>query len=254
MDSNLTSFSPQEEQEFREAERQGTLPKEINRFSDHFLKFLLAAPERKSLLLDLINTILRLMGYEPLADIEPMDRELSPIIKGGRGLRLDYFGRTSAGKVINLEFQKYGGSEFIKRALYCSGTLINRQLTSGKDFDELCQTIFVGLLDFTLFDWDGWYWDFVLTNVKTGKILTKDLLIIFVEMKKLESIVSDLRRKAKRGEMDVLDSTTRLVVWGGYMTNVGVDMMANVAEKDPIFAEVVKVERDFWGDNRNRFI
>jgi hypothetical protein len=28
------------------------------------------------------------MGYEPLADIEPMDRELSPIIKGGRGLRL----------------------------------------------------------------------------------------------------------------------------------------------------------------------
>jgi hypothetical protein len=35
MDSNLTLFSPQEEQEFREAERQGTLPKEINRFGDH---------------------------------------------------------------------------------------------------------------------------------------------------------------------------------------------------------------------------
>jgi hypothetical protein len=33
------------ELEFQEAERQGLLPTEINRFGDHFLKFLLAAPE-----------------------------------------------------------------------------------------------------------------------------------------------------------------------------------------------------------------
>jgi hypothetical protein len=49
------------------------------------LKFLLVAPERKGILLDLLNTILRLMDYEELVDIEPMDRELSPLFYGGRG-------------------------------------------------------------------------------------------------------------------------------------------------------------------------
>jgi hypothetical protein len=27
-----------------------------------------------------------------------------------------------------------------------------------------------------------------------------------------------------------------------------------IMERDPIFAEVLKAERDYWGDNRNRFL
>jgi predicted transposase/invertase (TIGR01784 family) len=247
-----TFFLPEEEQEFREAEQEGTL--NIDRFGDYYLKFLLAAPERKALLLDLINTILRLMGYEPLTNIEPMDRELSPKIAGGRGLRLDYFGQTAEGKIVNLEFQKYGGSKFIQRALFCAGTLIGRQLVQGQNFGKLRQTIFIGLLDFKLFDWDGWYWDFVLSNIAHKKILTKDLLVIFVEMEKLDPIIPELRKKLKRGEMDESDFMTRLALWGGYMTGKGVDMVADVKEKDAIFAEVLKTEQDYWGESRNRFI
>jgi hypothetical protein len=64
------------EREILDLDRQGLLPKQINRFGDHYLKFLLAAPERKRLLLDLLNSTLLLTGYEPLEDIEPMDREI----------------------------------------------------------------------------------------------------------------------------------------------------------------------------------
>ncbi|MDR1873482.1 MAG: hypothetical protein LBQ90_00505, partial [Synergistaceae bacterium] len=83
--TNETNFNPEDEPAFEEAQRKGLLPTQINRFSDHFLKFLLANPKRKWLLLDLINTILILMGYEPLADIRPMDRELSPDRPAGKG-------------------------------------------------------------------------------------------------------------------------------------------------------------------------
>jgi predicted transposase/invertase (TIGR01784 family) len=252
--SEVPYLSPEDEEEFREVERRGMLPKEIDRFGDHFLKFLLVGPKRKVLFLDLINTILKLMDYEALVDIEPMDRELSPDIAGGRGLRLDYFGRTAEGKIVNVEFQNHGGDEFIRRALFCAGTLIHRQLRGGNDFNALCQTIFVGLLNFKLFDWDGWYWDFVLSNVKTRKILTKDLLLVFVEMKKLESIIPELRKRAKRGEMNESDLRTRLALWGGYMTGMGVDVVAEVMEKDAVFAEVLKAEQNFWGDQRNRFL
>jgi predicted transposase/invertase (TIGR01784 family) len=247
------TFTPEVERRFREAEGRGLLPKEIDRFGDSYLKFLLAEPKRKPLLLDLTNSILQLMGYEPLADLEPMERELSPLIAGGRGLRLDYLGRTATGRTLNLEFQKYLDSDFIKRALFCTSAIIHRQLEQGADFEGLCQTVFVGLLGFDLFDWDGWYWDFVLSNVEQKKILTKDLLLIFVEMRKLRQVLPELRRRLSSGETDERDLKTRLALWGGYMTNQGVDMMAEVMTKDEIFAQVGEAERDFWGDSRNRY-
>jgi predicted transposase/invertase (TIGR01784 family) len=247
-------FLPEDEKQFREVEQKGLLPEKIDRFGDYFLKFLLAAPERKWLLLDLANTSLKLMGYNPLADIETMDRELSPNIADGRGLRLDYLGRTVKGDIVNLEFQNQGGSEFIKRAVFVSGTLVHRQLAQGDNFAKLCPTIFLGLLNFKLFDWDGWYWDFVLSNTKHNKALTEDLVIIFVEMTKLEPMIPELRRKAKQGELAESDMEARLALWGAYMTGKGVDVVMEVAEKDPVFAEVIRAERDYWGDSRNRFL
>jgi predicted transposase/invertase (TIGR01784 family) len=248
-------LSLEEELEFREAERKGLLPEEINRFGDHFLKFLLAAPKHKRLLLDLLNTILRLMEYEALEDIEPVDRELSPETSDGKGVRLDYLGRTASGRTVNLEFQKRGNKDFVKRALYCGSTIIHRQLRSGGDYGNLCQTIFVALLDFSLFkEKDGWYWDFVLTHGKTGKVLTRDLLLMFVEMNKVQKILSGLRRKAKSGELDGKELTTRLALWGGYVTNKGVDIVFEAMAQDEVFSQVIKAERDFWGDSRNRFI
>jgi predicted transposase/invertase (TIGR01784 family) len=253
-DWNPMVFTSEMEKEFLEAERRGLLPNEIDRFGDHFLKFLLAAPERKPLLLDLLNAILILMGYDPLLDIEPMDRELSPRVKYGRGLRLDYYGKSLSGQFLNMEFQKYGGADFIKRALFCSSAIIYGQLLSGDNFDALRQTIFIGLLDFNLFKWKNWYGDFVLSNVKTGKILTKDLLLIFVELQKLGQVLPELREKMKRGELDNSDVATRLALWGGYINGMGVDMMTEVAVKDEVFAQVLEAEQDFWGDSRNRFM
>ena len=249
-----TKLTPEMEEEYREAERSGALPKEIDRFGDRFLKFLLTAPERKPILLDLANATLRAVEHEPLADIEPMDRELTPDVSYGRELRLDYYGTTASGRVLNMEFQKYGDEDFIKRALFCTSALIQRQVLKGDFFSRLRQTIFIGLLKFDLFTWDGWCWDFVLSNIEKKKILTKDLLLIFVEMKKLGVTLSGLREKIKSGEPGRPDALMRLALWGGYMTGMGVDIVAELKARDEIFARVLEAEHDFWGDKRNRFL
>jgi hypothetical protein len=44
MDFELDAFTPELELEFQEVERRGLLPKKIDRFGDHFLKFLLTKP------------------------------------------------------------------------------------------------------------------------------------------------------------------------------------------------------------------
>ena len=249
-----TEFTPEMEEEYRQTERSGTLPKEIDRSGDRFLKFLLTTPERKPIILDLANATLRAVGREPLTDIEPMDREITPAFYYGRGLRLDYYGTTTSGRVLNLEFQKYGNENFIKRALVCISALIQRQVLRGDFFDKLRQTIFIGLLRFDLFKWDGWCWDFVLSNIEKKKILTEDLLFIFVEMEKLGGVLSALRENMKRGKADMPDALTRLALWGGYMTGMGVDIVTERMARDEIFAQVVEAEQDWWGDKRNRFM
>ncbi|MDR1943623.1 MAG: hypothetical protein LBQ19_02265, partial [Synergistaceae bacterium] len=84
--------------------------------------------------------------------------------------------------------------------------------------------------------------------------LTDDLLLIFVEMSKLKQAFAELRAKAKRGELDGADLTTRLALWGAYVTNEGVDIVSEVMEKDKVFSEVMEAEKDYWGESRNRFI
>jgi predicted transposase/invertase (TIGR01784 family) len=242
------------EEEFHEAERIGVLPKEIDRLGDSFLKFLLTTPKRKPILLDLINATLRAVEYEPLVNIEPMDRELTPDVHYGRGLRLDYYGTTDSGGVLNMEFQKYGNEDFVKRAIYCISALIQRQILISELFSKLRQTIFIGLLNFNLFKWDDWCWDVFLSNVEKGKILTKDLLVIFVEMDKLGGVLSGLRKKMERGEGCGSDALTRLALWGGYMTGKGVDIVTEMMAKDEIFSQVLEAEHDFWGDKRNRYM
>ena len=198
---------------------------------------------------------LQLMKYMPLVSIELTDRELDTDFRDGKTLRLDILGTAEDGRMVNIELQRRSGGEFIKRALYNSGTLIHRQLNEGNSYNALCQTIFVGLLDFSLFtDSAKWYWDFTLQNSETRRILTDDLLILFIEMKKLDTRLDELRKQAKENKLDTKELSARLALWGGYISNKGVDVVAQLTQADPVFKEVLKAEKDYWGDKRNRFI
>ncbi|MDR1731983.1 MAG: Rpn family recombination-promoting nuclease/putative transposase, partial [Synergistaceae bacterium] len=125
-DLSFESLSPEARREYERRKKDNTLPKEIDRRRDRYFKFLFGEPEHKPLLLDLLNTVLRVRNYETLTDIELTDRELSPDIIGGKGVRLDLVGRSENGRTVDLELQRSGDRDFIKRALYNSGTIIHR--------------------------------------------------------------------------------------------------------------------------------
>jgi predicted transposase/invertase (TIGR01784 family) len=249
-----SGLSPEELKEYEELSHRDVLPREIDRRRDRYFKFLFGAPEHKVMLLDLLNTVLVLMGYEPLADIALADRDLSPYILDGKGARLDLVGRTADGRTVNLELQRRDEGNFIKRAIYNSATIIHRQLSKGNDYGQLCETIFVGIVDFVMFGGARWYWDYVLSNPETGRVLATDLLVIFVEMKKLDSQLNELRRQVKDGTLNPKDLLTRLALWGGYIGNRGVDLVTQVQKVDPVFQQVMEAEQNYWGDSRNRFL
>jgi actin-related protein len=73
-------------------------------------------------------------------------------------------------------------------------------------------------------------------------------------MNKLSRTLSALRQKLKAGDLDSDELLTRLALWGGYVTNKGVDIVSEVTTHDSVFSEVVKTEQDYWRDTKNRFI
>ncbi|MDR1885628.1 MAG: hypothetical protein LBQ56_05080 [Synergistaceae bacterium] len=78
--------------------------------------------------------------------------------------------------------------------------------------------------------------------------------MIFIETPQLKDILRDLRRRARTGAADMEDPQTRLAAWGGYVTSEGVDILSESMVSDEVFSEVMKAERDFWSDRRNRYI
>jgi hypothetical protein len=96
--------------------------------------------------------------------------------------------------------------------------------------------------------------DRMILECERKGVLPDDLLLIFVEMRKLAKILAGLRQEAKSGELDSAELTTRLALWGGYVTSEGVNIVSELITQDEVFAEVLKVEKDYWGDSRNRFI
>jgi hypothetical protein len=55
---------------------------------------------------------------------------------------------------MNRELELCRQGYFEKRALYNASTIMHRQLLSGDDYAKICQTIFIGLLGFSLFGRD----------------------------------------------------------------------------------------------------
>ena len=63
-------------------------------------------------------------------------------------------------------------------------------------------------------------WDFILTNPQTGRILTQDELLIFVELEKFTEAMCKLHKEKKGIDHAFLTEKERLLLWGSYINNV----------------------------------
>ena len=99
-------------------------------------------------------------------------------------------------------------------------------------------------------------WDFILTNPQTGRILTQDELLIFVELEKFTEAMRKLHKEKKGIDHASLTEKERLLLWGSYINNVeeGVDLMDNLAREDSVFKEVQIAEKTYWSAPENRYL
>ena len=131
-------------------------PERFNRLNDRFIKYLLAAPERKDLLIALINDVLADMpeGVEklpPVVDIVYRDREAVPTYEGDKVPRFDIVAVTEDGRFFHIEFQVIKDPLALPRALHYGARNVFMRTRKGEGYSSV-QVIVIMIADFILFD------------------------------------------------------------------------------------------------------
>ena len=239
--------------------RYGLLPEKIRRNSDLYFKFLFGRESRTALLLDLLNCIFAALGYPRLKEVALTHTELVPESFGRKKAIVDIRGIDENERQLSIELQRESQPEFIPRCLFYWGKNYVQQLGAGRTYKDLKATVLISLLCFSLYtekDNEKSVWDFILTNPQTGRILTEDELLIFVELEKFTQAMRKLHKEKKGTDHASLTEKERLLLWGSYINNVeeGVDLMDNLAREDSVFKEVQNAEKTYWSAPENRYL
>jgi predicted transposase/invertase (TIGR01784 family) len=91
------------------------------------------------------------------------------------------------GKIINIEIQTGGNSDFINRSLYYWSRLYSSQLKESEQYDLLKPVISINLLEFILFPNLPIHNTYMLMDDETDEVLTDHCVMHYIEIPKLES-------------------------------------------------------------------
>ena len=171
--------------------------KDINRLNDYLFKWIFGKEERKDVLLHFINSVLALDNEDELVNIALVERELDPIHIQDKLSRLDILGKASDGSMINIEVQIVNEHNMDKRTLYYWAKMY--QLNSGAKYSELCRTVTINVLNFSLLPPSQTYHSvFSIYDITTGYRLNRDLEIHFLETPKWVTLAAKPRKRLEK--------------------------------------------------------
>ena len=214
----------------------------LNRMNDVLFKAVFAF--HPDIALALINAMLERQKTPMFRDLALIDREMDPVEESGKGARLDLVGKDAVtGEKANLEVQVIKQEWFGRRSLYYWARLYN-DLKRGDSYSALARTVTINLLDFVLFDGEEeashWHSCFGIYDKETGKQLTTDLEMHFIELPKWH-----IQKDA--AQMDSLER------WASYFDRkTTTDELEAIAMQEPMIQEALRAEYVVPQDEINR--
>jgi predicted transposase/invertase (TIGR01784 family) len=141
------------------------------------------------ILINLINSVLKLTGRRRIAKVTVKNPDILPDEIGQKYIILDILAEDEAGAQYDIEMQirKYGA--YPERAAYYMSRLYSGQLESGRDYAELKPVIGIHFLDYYQFpDYeDEFFFCFELRDFRHPELrLTEDLALYVFELRKFE--------------------------------------------------------------------
>ena len=151
----------------------------------------------KSILIEFLNEMLEL-DY-PIESVDILNAYQPPSFEGLRNTSLDVKAKDSSGREFIVEMQVAKEAWFLQRAMFYSSKAYSQQLTIGENYYRLKPVIFLGILNFDIFECCPHYFSrHVITNTKTNQHELKDLEWNFVELKKFNKTEHELETIAEK--------------------------------------------------------
>jgi predicted transposase/invertase (TIGR01784 family) len=155
--------------------------------SDIAFKKVFGNEQRTEILICFLNAVLDLHGPQAIAAITILNPYQAPKISLLKETSLDVRATTQSGVNFIVEMQVEKQDYFAKRALYYAAKAYVGQIGKAEEYPKLNQVVFIGILNFQLFDAEAaphYLSRHLLLDQKTLKQEIKDLELNFIELPK----------------------------------------------------------------------
>jgi predicted transposase/invertase (TIGR01784 family) len=150
----------------------------------------------KIILIEFLNELLEL--EYPIEDVKISNSYQPPHLYGLKETTLDIKAKDSAKREFIVEMQVEKDRAFAKRALYYSSKAYSQQLDKTEKYHLLKPVIFLGILDFTIFEHQSACSRHLILNSETQSHDLKDLEFNFIELPKFTKTEAELNTVADK--------------------------------------------------------
>ena len=175
-----------EDYELRDLEILGGEEKIFSPKSDFVFKNIFGDPNNKDIVIGFLKAILD-MPHDEYVDIEFSNTFLNKKRRDGKYSILDLVITTKNGHKIDVEIQRAKLGDFEKRVVYYSSRLASDQLDSSEQYENLCRSIVIFILDHDFFEKkkDKCFTRLRLCDVETGDEFTDVTEVDILELPKV---------------------------------------------------------------------
>ncbi len=144
------------------------------------------AQNKKEILISFLNAVLGLSGDREIGDIEILNPYQVPKIEGLKETVLDIraVDKRDVTFIVEIQIQKKKGFE--KRVLYYTSKAYIDQLGRGEDYPNLKPVIYVGIVDFKVFNGDNYLTRHLILDTDTFEQKLTDFEFNFIELPKFK--------------------------------------------------------------------
>ena len=150
--------------------------------NDLAFKKIFGNEKHKDILISFLNSVLDLGS--PIKEITIVKSDQVPVIEILKETSLDLKAVDQKGREFVIEMQVEDQKDFQNRSLYYAAKSYAHQLKKAEYYKELKPVIFLGILNFNLFDGEEFLTNHYIINQQTGNRDIKDMELNFIELPK----------------------------------------------------------------------
>ncbi|KJU86275.1 transposase [Candidatus Magnetobacterium bavaricum] len=160
--------------------------------SDIAFKKIFGNEGKKGILISFLNAVLGLSGDREIDDLSILNPYQTPSIEILKETILDIRAVDKRGITFIIEIQIQRRRGFEKRVLYYTSKAYFFQLEKGDDYPALKPVIYIGILDFGIFEGAGYITRHMILNTNTLKQELRDFEFNFIELPKFTKTEDEL--------------------------------------------------------------